>query len=160
VQCGLDPTKALSVPLPSPPAFTAPPFNTAASPGMRFAWSPVASAVYSLVLSGRSRSSAQPRITIVTAQTSAGWPDLQGVGVSFPTRRAAYVAVVGVRGPHASIDELVGPRAPSDLTPRDRWSAESLDLSIPVRPPLGKEEAACKFHETVWCDGGGFYRLS
>ena len=161
-QCGLDPSASLSVPLPSPPVFSAPAWDTAASPGLRFAWSAVPGAVYQLVLSAGSQehSRAHPRVKVVTTRTTAGWPDLQAVGVGFPEPLAAYRAVVGVRGSYASIDELVGPRGAADPTPRDRWSAESKELSLPLRPPLGKEEAACKFRETVICDDGGIFRLS
>jgi hypothetical protein len=160
VQCGLDPTKSLSIPLPSPPAFTAPALDTLASPGMRFAWSAVPNAVYLLTLAGGSQSSAHPNILIVTMQTTVGWPDLQAVGVGFPTPLATYTAVVAVRGPHSSVDELVGSKGRGGPTSRDHWGAESLDLGVRVWPPLGKEEAACRFHEAAWCDGGGFYRLS
>jgi len=153
-QCGLDPTASLSIALPSPPAFTAPPIEMAAGPDTRFAWSAVPNGVYRLVLPGGSPS--QPSITVVTAQTSVGWPDLQGVGVAFPTPLTTYVAVVSVSGPYASIDELAGGRGPGAAPRLDSWSADSQDFRIGVRPPLGKEEAACKFPEKVVCDGGGF----
>jgi hypothetical protein len=60
---------------------------------------------------------------------------------------------------------LVSSQGFGDRTPRDRWSADSQELSVPVRPPLGKEEAACQFRETVICGPSGnpmneFYRLS
>jgi hypothetical protein len=160
LQCGVDPTQSLSISLPSPPVFTAPAFDTRASPGMRFAWSAVPNAVYRLTLAGGPRSSAHPHIEIVTMQTTVRWPNLKPVGVAFPAPLAAYAAVVGVRGPYSSIDEVAGPHGPRDSTGRDDWSAESLDLSIPVWPPLGKKEAACRFPETALCDGGGSYRLS
>ena len=92
---------------------------------MRFAWSAVPNAIYHLTLAGGPRSSAHPNIDIITMQTTVGWPDLEAVGVAFPTPLATYAAVVGVRGPHSSIDEVVGPRAPGDPTPREHWGAES-----------------------------------
>src|SRR6185369_6651692 len=89
---------------------------------VRFVWTPVPGAVYHLRLVGRSgrATAARPDIEVVTAQTTAGWPDLHAVGVS---------------GPFASIDELAGPRGFGDLAPRDRWTAEAPPLSIRTRPP-------------------------
>ena len=168
VECGKPPGRRTVLALPSPPALKSPAWDTVATPGMTFAWTPVAGAVYALSLenSGASKpTAARPRVSIVTAGTTAVWRDLHVVGVEFPRRLAAYAATVTAHGPFATVDDLVGPKGLGDRTPRDQWRAESKELSIPVRPPLGKEEAACKFKETVMCDGPGgpigeFYRLS
>jgi len=98
--------------------------------------------------------------SLLSAARIERWPDLQAVGVAFPTPLAAYAAVVARRGPHSSIDEVAGPHRPGEPTLRESWGAESLDLGIRVWPPLGREEAACRFHEMAWCDGGAYYRLS
>jgi len=164
IQCGTDPDKRVSLALPSPPAFTSPAWDTFATPGMAFTWTAVPEAVYRLALANGSGepTKAHPRVEIVTVRTRAAWPDLQAVGIDFPKPLAAYAAVIGTMGPHKSMDDLVSAQGWGDRTPRDRWRTESKELSIPVQPPLGKEEAACKFPETVFCMNGPeeFYRLS
>ena len=165
VQCGTDPAKVTSLALPSPPAFTSPAWDTIATPGMRFTWSAVPDAIYQLGLASASGkpTAAHPRIDIITSRTTAAWPDLQALGIVFPQPLAAYAAVVGTHGPYRSMDDLVSPQGWADRTPRDRWSTESKELSIPVQPPLGKEEAACTFRETVFCGANAldeYYRLS
>ena len=172
IQCGAPPGKRVVLVLPRPPALTSPAWDTVATPGMAFTWAPVAGAVYALELASNGASkptAARPHIAIVTAGTRAVWPDLQFVGVGFPRPLAAYAATITARGPFAAVDDLIGPHGLADQTPRDRWASESKELSIPVRSPLGKEEAACKFKETVICGQGGgdldnplgeFYRLS
>jgi hypothetical protein len=165
VQCGADPGKLTSLALPSPPVFTSPTRDTLATPGMPFAWSAVPDAVYRLTLASASGKPtvAHPRVDIITSRTTAAWPDLPVVGIRFPRPLAAYAAVVGTQGPYRSMDDLVSPQGLGDRTPPDRWSTESKELSIPVQPPLGKEEAACKFRETVLCGASAldeYYRLS
>jgi hypothetical protein len=142
VQCDADPGKLTSLALPSPPAFTSPAWDTIAAPGMQFAWSAVPNAVYVLALASASGkpTAVHPRVELFTTRTTAAWPDLRAVGVAFPRPLAAYAAVVGTQGPHASMDDLVSPQGFGDLTPRDRWSTESKELSIRVRQPLGKEQ--------------------
>jgi len=137
VQCGVDLGALTSFDLQRPPAFTAPAWDTFATPDVRFVWTAVPRAVYHLRLVGRSgkATAARPDIEVVTAQTTASWPDLHAVGASFPTELGVYTAAVGVSGPFASIDELAGPRGFGDLAPRDRWSAESPPLGIRTRPP-------------------------
>ena len=136
-QCGVDLGALTSFELQRPPAFTAPAWDTFATPDVRFVWTAVPGAVYHLRLVGRSgrATAARPDIEVVTAQTTAGWPDLHAVGASFPTELGVYTAAVGVSGPFASIDELAGPRGFGDLAPRDRWTAEAPPLSIRTRPP-------------------------
>jgi len=162
--CGVDPARQTDLALPSAPEFTAPAVEAVAEPGMRFAWSAVPNAVYRLQLksTGSARTAALPAIEVVTANTTAGWPDLGAVGIRFPTPLAAYEAVVNARGPFASIDDFVDPQRRSDVTPRDRWHCESQDLGIAVEPPRGKEEAACQFPDTIVCGtaGKGVYVLS
>jgi hypothetical protein len=154
VQCGAPPGEQTTLVVQSPPVFTSPAWETHATPGMSFAWTPVAGAVYRLSLaSGEEISIAgRPRVEIVTARLTAPWPDLSAVGVGFPKAPAAYVAEVWALGPFASMDNLVSRQGLGDSTPRDRWLAASLPLSIPVGPPLGKEEAACVFEDTVSCE--------
>jgi len=155
--CGVDPDKLTEIALPSPPEMTAPAEEAVAEPGLRFAWSAVPNAVYRLILKSTTGkpTPALPTIEIATAKTTAGWPDLGAVGIRFPVPLAAYEAVVGARGPFASIDELAAPKVPGAPTPRDRWSCQSQDLGIAVEPPRGKEEAACRFPGTVVCGAGG-----
>jgi hypothetical protein len=165
VQCGVAPGKLTTVVLPSPPVFKSPAWDTHATPGMTFTWTPVESAVYrlSLVSQADKASADQPRVEIVTARPEAAWPDLSAVGVGFPKALAAYAAEVYALGPFASMDDLVSPQGLGDPTPRDRWRAGSKELSIPVEPALGKEEAACVFKETVFCGTKPmeeYYRLS
>jgi hypothetical protein len=151
--CGGDPAKPTVLPLPSPPVFTAPAWDTVAEPGLRFAWSAVPDAVYHLTLTTMARQATreQPTVEIFTTLATAGWPDLSAAGIAFPGGIAAYKAVIGARGPFASIDAFVAPQRWADWTPADRWSAESQDLSIAIQPTLGKEEAACRFENVVVC---------
>ncbi|HMF43573.1 MAG TPA: carboxypeptidase-like regulatory domain-containing protein [Polyangia bacterium] len=155
--CGVDPASQTDLPLPSPPEFTAPTYETVAEVGLRFAWTPVPNAVYRLHLKGvaGTPTAALPSIEIVTAKTTAGWPDLGAVGIGFPVPLAAYEAIVGARGPYASIDDFVAPQRRSDQTARERWNSESQDLGIAVEPPRGNEEAACRYPDTVVCGTGG-----
>jgi len=142
MQCGIDPAAATALPLPSPPTFTAPAWDAVATPDLRFVWSAVPGAIYRLALeSTGGKSAAAPGIAVVTAQTTAGWPDLHAVGIDFPTRLAAYAAVVGVWGPYGSIDELAGPHGFGDHVPRDRWSAESKELALRVGTAQPGEES-------------------
>jgi hypothetical protein len=153
VHCGVPPGAQTMLALQSPPAFKSPAWDTHATPGMSFAWTPVEGAVYRLSLAtGEDKPGAdRPRVEIVTARPEAAWPDLSVVGVGFPKALAEYVALVYALGPFASMDDLVSPQGLGDPAPRDRWVAASNELSIPVAPPLGKEEAACVFEETVRC---------
>lgn len=170
VQCGGPPGKRTVLALPPPSVFKSPAWDTVAKPGLTFTWKPIAGAVYALSLENNGSdkpTAAQPHVMVFTARATAAWPDLRVVGVGFPKPLAVYAATVRAYGPFASIDDLAGPHGLAELTPRDQWCAESKELSIPVRAPLGKEEAACKFKETVMCDGdsggspiGEFYRLS
>jgi hypothetical protein len=165
VQCGVALGKQTTIALVSPPVFKSPAWQTHATPGMSFTWTPVQGAVYRLSLASQAdKSSAdRPRVEIVTTRPEAAWPDLQAVGVAFPKPLAAYAAEVYALGPFASMDDLVSPQGLGDPAPRDRWRAGSKELSIPVEPPLGKEEAACVFKETVFCGTKPteeYYRLS
>jgi hypothetical protein len=144
-QCGVDIGKLTSFELPAPPAFTAPAWDAFATPEIRFVWTAVPNAVYRLLLEDASMvegasKSVRPTVEVVTSQTTAGWPDLHAVGISFPTEPGAYAAEIGVHGPFASIDELAGPQGFGDPAPRDRWGAESQPLSIRTRPPGSTEE--------------------
>jgi hypothetical protein len=113
---------------------------------MRFSWTPQPNAVYQLTLATASGDpdAELPRIDIVTARPTASWPDLSGVGIVFPQSLAAYRATVAARGPLASVDQRAAPRDLAAKGPRDRWKSESQDLSVPVQPPLGKQEAECQ----------------
>ena len=146
-QCGVDPGKGAVLALPPAPSFLSPAWDTPATPGMRFSWTSQPSAVYRLMLTtvGRKPTTAFPQIDIYTARTTASWPDLSAVGVAFPLGLIYYGVTIGALGPHRSIDDLAAPREPiaQRQRPTDRWSSESQELSVPVRPPLGPAEAAC-----------------
>jgi hypothetical protein len=81
----------------------------------------------------------------VTASASATWPELSALGVAFPQQLGAYAATVTARGPYAGVDDAVDGKGLTAQSPREAWWAQSLDLSIPITPPLGTEEAACQY---------------
>jgi hypothetical protein len=146
-QCGVDPAQGAVLALPPAPAFTSPAWDTPATPGMRFSWSPHPGAVYRLMLAtvGGKPTAAFPQVDIYTAKTTASWPDLSAVGVAFPTGLTYYGVTIAALGPHSSIDDVAVPReaGAAQRRPTDRWKSESQELSVPVRPPLGTAEAAC-----------------
>jgi hypothetical protein len=159
--CGFPLTEPRSVPLVAPPAFTTPPWGTVAVPGLRFAWSGAPGAIYRLSIgpAGSRQRALEPTIDVITAKTEARWPDLSALGLPFPRPPAAYAATIEMDGPYASIDEATAPAAAS-AAGRRRWSSGSQQHSIPVYPPLGKEEAACPDRSGVVCATGGVYQLT
>ena len=146
-QCGVDPAQGAVLALPPAPSFSSPAWDTPATPGMRFSWSPQPGAVYRLMLAtvGRKPTAAHPQIDIYTSRTTASWPDLSAVGIAFPTTLTYYGVTIAALGPYASTDDVAAPREPAvpRRRPSDRWSSESQELGVPVRPPLGPAEAAC-----------------
>jgi hypothetical protein len=67
-------------------------------------------------------------IDIHTVQTSASWPDLCPLGIPFPEETTNYRCKISARGPFASIDEIVAPRA-SSASPH---TVERLSSSGPI----------------------------
>jgi hypothetical protein len=162
LQCGVDVRQRTPTVLHAPPAFSAPAWGTPARPGLPFTWSAAANAVYVLRLH-RVRAAAtarHPSVVIVTAATREAWPDLQSAGVAFPSAPVGYAAVIGACGPFASIDDYVGPSGMAHTTPRERWQTDSSDFSVPVLPPLGKEQAACPDRSGVVCGPDEVYQLT
>jgi hypothetical protein len=156
-RCGLAATEAAELALPDAPSFREPHADGTVVRGMRFSWSPVADAVYLLELAPEGDPShAAPEIELYTAHTSATWPELGDLGVEFPSALNTYTATVNALGPHRTLDELAAARDLSAALPRLVWRATSSDLDLPVRPPLGPEEARCTFEpgSAVVCSPG------
>jgi hypothetical protein len=136
------------------PKLTAPAPNTAVAAGLSFSWSGVPGAVYVLELRPEHDASAKgPLVRVYTSALSASWPDLSALGIALPQQLNTYEAVVSARGPFATLDDALGPNGLTLLTPKDSWSAQSLEIGLPVRPPLGPEEARCNYLEHSGPDG-------
>jgi hypothetical protein len=156
-RCGLATKDAAELALPDAPSFREPGADASVTRGMRFSWSPVAGAVYALELAPEGDPShAAPEIELYTAETSAIWPELGDLGVEFPTALNTYRVTVSALGPHHTVDELAAARGPGAALPGLLWRATSRDLDLPVRPPLGPEEARCAFEpgSAVVCSPG------
>ncbi len=151
MQCGAPVDKPTLLNLRSPPDFSTPARGTPARFGMAFAWSAVPNAAYQLVLSVSHPAAATPVIRIYTTGTTGKWPDLHAMGIAFPTALIVYEATIAAIGPYATMDDLVGPEGRGAILPKERWSATSNPLDVPVIPPLGKGEASCKWDETIIC---------
>lgn len=143
--CGAVTSAAVSLSLPDAPAFRAPSRRTAARVGLRFDWTEVSGAIYQLTLEDTQQSAASPTLRILTEKPTATWPDLSAFGVAFPEPLKAYRASVKALGHYSSLDQAVAARGLAWGTPERAFSSESQPLSIPVQPPLGKEEAECQY---------------
>jgi len=136
------------------PTFTEPQGEVIARPGMRFSWSPVRDASYILELvPERDPSAKGPRIVIYTSRPNAVWPDLSAFGVPFPEPLNTYRVTVSAKGPHTTLDDALAPSAPGMPLPGTTWLATSTDQDLPVRPPLGTEEARCDYLRNPKSDG-------
>ncbi len=143
--CGVPVDKPVNLHLRAGPTFSAPPSGTGAEVGMTFAWSTTAGAVYRLALTPTHPSPAAPYIETFTASPTAVWPDLHDRGVAFPKPLLAYGARVSALGPYPTIDAATGPEGLGATVQDEAWSTSSSEISVPVQPPIGKEEAACQY---------------
>jgi len=140
------------------PVLLEPKRGAVAQAGMSFSWSPVPDASYALELvPERGPSDMAPSIVIYTSRPHAVWPDLQTLGVRFPKPLNTYRVTVRASGPHKTLDDALAPRGAGIAMPTIAWKATSNDLDIPVRPPLGPEEARCDYLNgdgTIRCSSG------
>jgi len=137
-----------------PPVILEPKRGTLALPGMTFQWSPMREAVYSLELvPERGQSAAAPRIVVYTSRPSAVWPDLRALDVRFPEPLNTYRVTVSASGPYQTLDDALAPRGEATTLRSIAWKATSSDLDLPVRPPLGAEEARCNYLKQSSSDG-------
>jgi len=143
--CGVPLDRPVTLHLRAAPTFSAPPLGSGAEVGLAFSWSTMVGAVYRLTLAPRHPSPAAPRIETFTAGPTAVWPDLHDRGVAFPKPLLAYGARVTALGPYPTIDAAAGPEGIGATVQSEAWSATSSELSVPVQPPIGKEEAACQY---------------
>jgi hypothetical protein len=146
IVCGGPPEKPSALRLRTAPAFSAPPVGTRATPGMTFAWSTVADAVYVLELKPLRPNAANPSIKVVTSRPLVTWPDLHDVGVAFPQDPGGYAATIAARGPYPTIDDAFGPAGFGARVPPETWWTQSYELALhapgevslwpPQPPPL------------------------
>ncbi len=104
---GLAPgTSGIALTIPTPPALSLP-VEAATGVGITtpFSWSPVASTIYLLLVSGPAN---QPDYVVVTGSPTATIPDLNTLGLGLPAG-LAYTWTVYAFGPFANIDAAAGP---------------------------------------------------
>jgi hypothetical protein len=136
------------------PALMEPKRGAVARAGMSFRWLPVPDASYSLeFIPERGISDKAPKIAIYTSRTNAVWPDLSALGVPFPQALNTYRVTLSAHGPHKTLDDALRPRGPGIPLPSTTWRASSRVVDLPVRPPLGLEEARCNYLKTPASDG-------
>jgi hypothetical protein len=156
-RCGLAAATVAEFELRDGPVFAEPAAETTVTRGLRFSWSAVPDAIYVLELAPEvDASRAAPKIAVYTALTSATWPDLRDLGVQFPSELNTYRATVSALGPHRTLDDVAEARGSRVPLSSFAWRATSSDLDLPVRPPLGPEEARCTFESgaAVVCSPG------
>lgn len=99
-------TSNATVTLPSPALPTAPASGaTGVGTSTDLVWSPVAGAVYEVVLTG---SGTDPVYVLLTSSTTARIPDLSAQGLGLPSARS-YSWTVNALGPLTSVDALASP---------------------------------------------------
>ena len=145
-RCGIAPDQPAFLHLLPGPTFSTPAFGTPAVVGLVFSWSALPEAVYRLTFAPEQPSADTPQIRIFTAARRASWPSLERLGVSLKGL-AAYGASVTAIGPYTGIDDAASRQGFATNAREHTFSASSVELSVPVQPPMGNEEASCQYAE-------------
>lgn len=99
-------TSGMAVNIPGPPLLSLPVnAGTGVTTATSFSWSPVASTVYLLSLTGAAD---KPSYYVITATPNTTIPDLSTLGLALPAG-TAYSWNILATGPHAGIDAAAGP---------------------------------------------------
>jgi hypothetical protein len=109
-RCGVDlGAPGVSVALQAAPSLATPEAGARFTQTSEFSWSAFANGIHLLELQTVDATQAVPNIYVFTADTSSAWPDLNSIGVSFPSGDTYRCTIVGL-GPYAVIDDALGPQ--------------------------------------------------
>lgn len=98
----------VSLELQAAPAFSSLSEGATVGPTDELSWSSFDSGIHVLELMAFPPSPTNPNIYRFQSDTTATWPDLGPIGVSFPAG-AAYQCSVGGLGPYTSMEDAFGP---------------------------------------------------
>jgi hypothetical protein len=133
-QCGIAAGQTtVTVTVQPPPTLSSPADGASVTRTTEFSWSAFDGGIYMLQLSGNPEGAGMPRMDVFTHDVRTGWPDLSGVGVSFPGG-ANYLCSVGGLGPYASMDDALGPAGVAAPFPAETRKSYSGTIHLTTMP--------------------------
>ena len=117
----------------APPVLSAPKAGAIINQGTEYSWSRFENGVHVLELEAEIPSRATPSIRVVTAASTALWPDLSRLGVPFPQGMRYQYGVAGL-GPFSTIDDAVGPDGLGAIIRLETRQSYSLTVDVSTGP--------------------------
>jgi hypothetical protein len=121
-----------SIQVQAPPQFKTPVTGTPTAGDSKLTWAGVTNAVYLFDAGPDFATPAAPHVQAYTSASQLRWPDLEAVGVSFPSG-STYTCQVSALVPYTSIDDLESSQGLA-ATGIDRQQISSTTIALPLVP--------------------------
>jgi hypothetical protein len=133
------------------PKLLMPPNDVVPTPATRFSWTAFDRGIHVLMLEPGTPTETDPSIDVYTSATSSLWPDVSSAGVHFPEGPATYRCTIRGLGPHASMDDAVGPDGVGSGVFQERVRSDSADIRLRFPAPASTLPA-CDAPRWIACD--------